>query len=68
MGLFGNKGQSKVVGAAVTSKGREQKALKSVVKSNGVDPEHLEYVEDKRSKTAKVVNKDTGKTLGRFGW
>lgn len=68
MGLFGNKGQSKVVGAAVTSKGREQKALKSVVKSNGVDPENLTYTEDKRSKTAKVTDTRSGKTVGRFGW
>lgn len=56
------------ISVAFTAKGREQKAVQRAVADTGIDPGDLEYVEDKRSKTAKVVDKETGKTVGRIGW
>jgi hypothetical protein len=58
----------KAVGIAFTAKARKQKALQTVVTQTGTDPEHLEYVEDQGSKTAKVVDKRDGKSKGRFAW
>lgn len=55
------------VGRAVTKRGRERLALQAVVNDTGRDATDLEYVEDKRSGTSKVVGKD-GAVQARFSW
>lgn len=59
---------AKKISVAFTAKGREKKALQAAVAETGIDPQDLTYTEDKRSKTAKVVDKETGRTVGRIGW
>jgi hypothetical protein len=56
-----------IIGAAFTRKGREKTALQKVVIDTGYDSGDLEYVEDPRTNTAKVIHTD-GRILGRFAW
>jgi len=54
-------------GRAMTKRGRERLALQAIVTNGGADADDLKYVEDKRSGTAKVVDK-SGEVKGRFCW
>ena len=60
-------GNKKAVDRAYTKRGRERLALQQVVNDSGRDATDLEYVEDKRSGTSKVVDKD-GEVQARFAW
>lgn len=57
-----------VAGIAVTKRGRERVAKQATARTTGDNPTDLEYVEDRQTRTGKVVDKDTGETRGRFSW